>query len=87
MTRSPYHPHVRTRLTKAQVEDLFAAMDGDFDDVKAALETAIAHLHGSADLDAVLRRHGREGTADRLARRDEDAAWALAAELNERRHL
>ena len=78
---------VRRRLTKAQVEALFAAIDEPFDVLVAALGDAVAALHGSADLDAALRADGRAETADRIAAGDRVAAWDLVAELNERRHL
>ena len=78
---------MRDQLTKAQVEALFLAMDGPLDELLGALGAAVAHLHGSTDLDAVLRRLGRDAEADRLAAGDEETAWSLATELNERRHL
>ena len=64
-----------------------AAVDGPVDDLLAALDRALASLYGDGGLDAVLRRSGRVTTAERLRAGDRDAAWDLAAELNERRRL
>lgn len=68
-----------------------AAVDGPFPTLLAALSDAVALLHPDESLDAVLRRLGRAPVADALAGADvaaaQDAAWDLAAELNERRRL
>ena len=75
------------RLTKAQVEAVMAAVDGPLPELVAAIERALAGPAGRDDLDSILRRHDREQLADRIGDGDEEAAWELAAELNERRHL
>jgi hypothetical protein len=75
------------RLTKAQVEAVMAAVDGPLPGLVRILEQVLAEPGGSEDLDAILRRHGRDRTADRIRAGDEAAAWDLAVELNERRHL
>ena len=75
------------RLTKAQVETLMAAVDAPLPTLVRTLEQVLAEPDGATDLDSILRRHGRVELADRIRAGDEVAAWDLAAELNERRHL
>jgi hypothetical protein len=78
---------VVARLTKAQVEALLSHLDGPHDELLGALADAVEHLTGSRDVVGELRARGRDDAADGLAGGDEAFAWALAAELNERRHL
>ena len=75
------------RLTKAQVETLMAAVDGPLAVLVRTLEEVLAEPGPTEDLDSILRRHGRGEAADRIRAGDGSAAWDLAAELNERRHL
>jgi predicted ArsR family transcriptional regulator len=78
---------VRERLTKAQVEALLAHLDGPLDALLVALADAVEAVTGSRDVVAVLRQRGRIEEATALAAGGEATAWALATELNERRHL
>ncbi len=75
------------RLTKAQVEALLSHVDGAPEAVRAALEGAVAILHGHRDVAAALDGVGRHDEAGRYRAGDAELAWDLVTELNELRHL